>query len=252
MRTVLQVSCLLLCSATLSIPTHASGQLPSNAAALPENSTQSVHASLKVCLRQQDDTVFSGLATIRLTSPDGSEITGRAAKFDNQTIFQNLAPGNYSVEAVAPGFTSVTETIEIKPHREFETIYLVLKPESFGTVRVDACSAMGIATSDANAFHWLPPGVDSAAPGNIGDAPCSLPAVLEGVGQRMKQLVDGLQKFRATEHIEHFKVDAAGKRESRQTRNFDYVVSVAQAPNGVFELDEFRNGGVDRSLFPSG
>jgi hypothetical protein len=76
--------------------------------------------------------------------------------------------------------------------------------------------------------------------------------VLEGVGQRMNQFVDGSQKFPATEHIEHFKVDAAGKRESRQTRNFDYVVSVAQAPNGVFELDEFRNGGVDRSLFPAG
>lgn len=68
----------------------------------------------------------------------------------------------------------------------------------------------------------------------------------------MKQLVGSLQKFRATEYIEHFKVDGAGKRGSRQTRTFDYVVSVSQAPNGVFELDEFRNGSVDRSQFPAG
>ncbi|MGA7917002.1 MAG: carboxypeptidase regulatory-like domain-containing protein [Candidatus Acidiferrales bacterium] len=252
MHTALRISCLLLCSATFSFPAFAFSQLAPNAALLPEASPQSGQASLKICLRQQDDTAFSGLATVRLTSPDGAEVTGRVAAFDDPMIFPDLAPGSYVVQAVAPGFTSVTETIEIKPRRAFETIYLVLKPESFGTVRVDACSALGIATSDADAFHWLPPSVDATVTGNIEDAPCSLPAVLQGVGQHMKQFVDGLQKFRATEHIEHFKVDASGKRESRQTRNFDYVVSVAQAPNGVFELDEFRNGGVDRSQFPAG
>ncbi|MGC1634171.1 MAG: carboxypeptidase regulatory-like domain-containing protein [Candidatus Acidiferrales bacterium] len=252
MRTALRVSCLLLCLAVFIVPHHASGQLASSAAVLADSSPQAAHASLKICLRQQDDTPFSGLATIRLTSPDGTQVAGRSAESDDQTIFPDLAPGNYVVEAVAPGFTPMTETIEIKARRELETIYLVMRPESFGTVRVDACSALGIATSDADAFHWLPPGVDASVPTNIGDTPCPLPAVLQGVGQRMKQFVDGLQKFRATEQIEHFKVDADGKRESRQARTFDYVVSVSQAHNGVFEIDEFRNGGVDRSQFPAG
>ncbi|MGA7853908.1 MAG: hypothetical protein WCA15_11335, partial [Candidatus Acidiferrales bacterium] len=141
---------------------------------------------------------------------------------------------------------------EIKARRELETIYLVLKPEDFGTVRADACSASSSADSDAGNFHWLPPDVDATVPTRLDEKPCPLPAVLQGVEQRMQQLVGSLQKFRATEYIEHFKVDGVGKRGSRQTRTFDYVVSVSQAPNGVFELDEFRNGSVDRSQFPAG
>jgi hypothetical protein len=202
--------------------------------------------------RQQDDTAFSGLATIRLTSPTGGEVTGRKAESDDQVIFPDLSPGNYVVEAIAPGFASVTETIELKARRELETIYLVMKSESFGTVRVGACSALSIANSEGDSFHWLPPDVDAQTRGHLKDTPCSLAAVLQGVGQRMEEFVDTLQKFRATEHIEHFKVDGAGKRDSRQTRTFDYLVSVTQAPNGVFELDEFRNGSVNRSQFPAG
>ncbi|MFZ0521333.1 MAG: carboxypeptidase regulatory-like domain-containing protein [Candidatus Acidiferrales bacterium] len=252
MHRALRTACLLLCLAIFVLPGFAAGQLASNVAVLSDPSPQSGHASLKVCLRQQDDTAFSGLATVQLASPDGADVTGEKAESGDRAIFSNLAPGNYVVEAVAPGFAPVTETVEIKARRELETIYLVMKPESFGTVRVDACSALGIATSDADAFHWLPPGVDASVASNIDDTTCPLPAVLQGVGQSMKQFVDGLQKFRATEHIEHFKVDANGKRESRQARTFDYVVSVSQAHNGVFELDEFRNGGVDRSQFPAG
>lgn len=251
MHRAIRTLCLLLCPAAFIFPGFAAAQLASNAAVLPDPSPQSAHASLKICLRQQDDSAFSGLATIRLTSAAGTEITGRSTESDDQTIFPDLAPGSYVVEVAAPGFTSVTETIEIKPRRELETIYIVLKPEAFGTVRVDACSALG-STSDADSFRWLPPSVDATVAGDIEDAPCSLPAVLQGVGRRMKQFVDDLQKFRATEHIDHFKVDASGKRASRQERTFDYLVSVSQAPNGVFELDEFRNGGVDRSQFPAG
>jgi hypothetical protein len=247
-----RIACLLLCVAMLVVPAYAAGQFASNAAALSAPPTQSAHASLKVCLRQQDDTVFSGLATIRLTSAAGAEIGGRKAESDDQIIFTDLAPGQYVLEAVAPGFTSVTETIEIKTRRELETTYLVLKPEYFGTVHADACPAPSTANGDAGNFHWLPPDVDAAVPSRLDDKPCPLPAVLQGVEQRMKQLVDSLQKFRATEYIEHFKVDGAGKRGSQQTRTFDYVVSVSQAPNGVFELDEFRNGSVDRSQFPAG
>jgi len=252
MHRTLRIVCLLLLPTAVLTPAHAARQVTSSLAALSDSSPQPGHASLKVCLRQGDDTSFSGLATIRLASPAGTEVTGHATDSDDQKIFVNLTPGNYTITAVAPGFTSVSETIDIKPRRELETIYLIMKPETFGTVRVDACSALSIANSDADAFHWLPPSVDTTAPINIADAPCSLAALLQGVGQRMKQLVDDLQKFRATEHIEHFKVDADGKRHAAQGRIFDYVVSVTQESNGAFQLDEFRNGDVGRDQFPAG
>ncbi|MFY9804872.1 MAG: carboxypeptidase-like regulatory domain-containing protein [Candidatus Acidiferrales bacterium] len=252
MHPALRIASLFLFAAMCVSPSQADAQLASNMAALPEASAQPGHASLKICLRQQDDTAFTGLATIQLTSSGGAVITGHGTDSDDQTTFPDLAPGGYVVEAVAPGFAKVTETIDIKPRREFETIYLVMKPETFGTVRPDACSALSIATSEADAFHWLPPGVDASVPLSVAEPPCSLAAVLHGVGQRMKQFVDDLQKFRATEHIEHFKVGADGKRHTPQERTFDYVVSVTQVSTGAFQLDEFRNGTVDREQFPAG
>jgi hypothetical protein len=252
MHRALRIACLLLLPTAVLVPAHAAKQATSGMAVVSDTSPQPGHASLKICLRQRDDRPFSGVATIRLSSPAGAEVTGLGTDSDDQTIVSNLASGNYTVEAIAPGFTTVSETIDIKPQRELETIYLVMKPETFGTVRVDACSALGIANSDADAFHWLPPSVDAVIPMNAADMPCSLPAVLHGVGQRMKQLVDDLQKFRATEHIEHYKVDANGKRHAAQGRTFDYVVSVSQASTGAFELDEFRNGDVGRDQFPAG
>ena len=110
MHRALRTACLLLCVAMFVVPAYAAGQFASNAAALSAPSTQSAHASLKVSLRQQDDTAFSGLATIRLTSAAGAEITGRKAESDDQVIFTDLAPGQYVLQAVAPGFTSVSET----------------------------------------------------------------------------------------------------------------------------------------------
>ena len=252
MHRALRIACLLLLSTAVRAPAYAARQATASLAVVSDSSPEPGRASLKISLRQRDDSPFSGIARIRLTSPTGAEVRGHGADSDDQTIFPNLAPGNYTVTAIAPGFTTVSETIDIKPRRELETIYLIMKPETFGTVRVDACSALNIANSDADAFHWLPPSVDATAPINIADGPCSLPALLQGVGQRMKQLVDDLQKFRATEHIEHFKVDADGKRHAPQGRTFDYLVSVSQASTGAFELDEFRNGNVGRDQFPAG
>jgi hypothetical protein len=252
MHRAFRIACLLLLSTAVLARAHAAKQGAPDVTVVSDSSPEPGHASLKISLRQRDESPFSGLATIRLNSPAGAEVTGHGMDSDDLTIFPNLVPGNYTITAIAPGFTTVSERIDIKPRGELQTIYLVMKPETFGTVRMDACSALGLANSDGDSFHWLPPGVDAVVPINVADAPCSLPAVLHGVGQRMKQLVDDLQKFRATEHIEHFKVDADGRRHTPQRRTFDYVVSVSQASTGAFELDEFRNGNVGRDQFPAG
>jgi len=67
----------------------------------------------------------------------------------------------------------------------------------------------------------------------------------------MKELVDNLQKFSATEKVEHFNVDAAGSRGKPEDRTFDYVVIITQSGSGVFNLDEYRNGSFDPAQFPA-
>ena len=103
-----------------------------------------------------------------------------------------------------------------------------------------------------NAAFVVPPSVDDVVPSVSPAVTCNLPAVLHGVGTRMTQLVENLEKFSATEHIDHYRVDSAGALRSEESRSFEYVVTVLQDPVSGFQLDEFRNGSTDPAQFPAG
>ena len=64
------------------------------------------------------------------------------------------------------------------------------------------------AAKENEPFH-IPPGIDEVVPPVLPGVTCDLPTVLHGVGVRMTQFVANLEKFSATEHIEHFRVDNA-------------------------------------------
>ncbi len=99
----------------------------------------------------------------------------------------------------------------------------------------------------------MPVRVDEMVPEVAVDVPCSLPAVLQGAGQRAEQLLNTLQKFDASERVEHYKLNAAGIAGAADVRSFDYVVSVLKDAHGGFSMQEYRNGSVVRpSQFPSG
>ena len=99
----------------------------------------------------------------------------------------------------------------------------------------------------------IPIRVDEMVPEVAVDVPCSLSSVLNGAGQRAEQLLSTLQKFNASERVEHYKLNASGVPGAADVRSFDYVVTVSHNSQGGFELQEYRNGGVVRpQQFPSG
>jgi tetratricopeptide (TPR) repeat protein len=107
--------------------------------------------------------------------------------------------------------------------------------------------------SPPEANSVIPLRVDEMVPEVAVDVPCSLSSVLQGAGQRSEQLLNTLQKFNAAERVEHYKLNAAGVPGTADVRSFDYVVSVTHDPQGGFQLQEFRNGGiVGAQQFPSG
>ena len=75
--------------------------------------------------------------------------------------------------------------------------------------------------------------------------------MLVGAGKQVEQLMDSLEKFEATERVEHFPVDKQGVPHPSEVRSFDYVVAVSHQPNGVINLDEYRNGSLDPAQFPA-
>lgn len=202
--------------------------------------------SLKIALRLPDDSAFSGLANLHVANSEGAEVVGKATESEGDTLFSDLRPGAYSVEATAPGFVLVKQSVEIKPGHGLETIFLVMKPEEFSD-----SALLAFPTANENAAWHIPPGVDQVIPKVLPGVSCDLPVVLHGVGERMTQLVSNLEKFSATEHIEHFRVDNSGVLRARETRSFEYVVLVLQNPVQGFQLDEYRNGSTDPRQFPA-
>jgi hypothetical protein len=209
-------------------------------------------ATLRVCIRTQDDFPFSGAATLHVVTRQGAEVAGKGSDSEEgETDYSGLSAGAYTIEATAPGFSAVKQSLEIESGKRTQTIFLVMTPEIHGSAPDRTVAKTAPEPTPPPAIGWEPPGVDSFKPEVAAGVSCSLPRVLAGVNERATQFVANLQKFSATEHIEHYQVDRTGKRLAPQTRNFDYVVSIATLQGGLFSLDEYRNGGLDRTRFPA-
>ena len=97
---------------------------------------------------------------------------------------------------------------------------------------------------------WIALGVNKSVPSLEPGVECPLSQVVSAVSQRMKELVENLQKFDATEHLEHFNVGVSGPRGKPETRKFDYVAIITPLVHGGFLVEEYRNGTVGLSQFP--
>ena len=131
----------------------------------------------------------------------------------------------------------------------------------------DELTAMPIAISDPQRFVaiadlnvgvtpskdsiWAQPGIDDSVPSVSPNVSCSSSQVLRRVGKQVEELMSSLEKFSATERVNHFTVDKQGDLRASQIRSFEYVVSVKQLPHGLIALDEYRNGSLDPSQFPA-
>jgi len=212
----------------------------------PEGSNGS--GSVRVCLRLHDESAYVGPASVRLASEKGSEIPG-TNESDGVILFSDLQPGSYTIRVTSPGFTSVQQEIRIESGRAAITRYLIMKPDpGAGMENAPAPRASDLAL---NQNWWTPPEIDQVIPPIDSSVNCPEQDVLEGAGLRVKQFVTDLEKFTASERVEHQTVDAAGRRHAPETRKFEYVVTVSKTTRGVFLLDEYRNGSVSPELFPA-
>ena len=224
-------------------------------------------ATLKVRIRTQDDSAFAGIANLRVVTHEGSELSGMKSESEGETVYSALPPGIYAIEASAPGFAPVKQTIDIESGKSAQTVFLIMKPDlpSSGSqpsnpkpVSATSEEINRAKTEPAPAetlephLEWAPPGVDESKPDVAAGVSCDLPAVLAGVSERTKEFVANLQKFSATEHVNHYPINFNGHRLPPQSRTFEYIAVVTNIDNGLFSLDEYRNGSLDRSRFPGG
>jgi hypothetical protein len=96
----------------------------------------------------------------------------------------------------------------------------------------------------------LPPDIDQQKLVLDPGATCQLDDVIHATGDRVKELVENVSRFTATENVEHYKLSPLGLQISKETRKFEYLVEIR--PFGIHDLDvqEYRNGTVSTQQFP--
>jgi tetratricopeptide (TPR) repeat protein len=98
---------------------------------------------------------------------------------------------------------------------------------------------------------WEPPSIDAAKPHVAEGLACPYQQVIEEAGKRVKELVDNVSRFGATESLLHEDLDELGKPRSKETRKFDYLAAISESEPGVLEVQEYRTRRVGADDFPN-
>ncbi len=102
----------------------------------------------------------------------------------------------------------------------------------------------------AKADSWYPQDVDDEAPEVTSGTACPLDDVLARAGKRLQELVANVDKFTATETVEHQNVGTDGQFKPVETRKYNYLVSIEQMQDGYMNVEEYRDGGSSPDQFP--
>lgn len=113
----------------------------------------------------------------------------------------------------------------------------------------EAESALAAATTFER--PWAPADVDAGTPPTAADVSCSLEDVLHKTQQRILRQLADLEKFSATERIEHQVLDSSGVWTSPVSRDFNYLIFVHHNQALPYYFVEDRNGGESSYSFPS-
>jgi hypothetical protein len=212
------------------------------------------HGTVDVRLKLPDGEKFSGVATIRLLRIESPEVVANTEDIGGRVNFIDVGAGSYIVEVIAPGFVTAKQILEITVRQLSVTVSITMTPEASQTTAVFGFSPPTLSTTtreDAEkAIQAL--SQNDFAPSVVPNVACPLPLVLKGVGQRVEEFVNNLDRFSATEQVEHFAVRADGELRGPEARSFEYVVVVSRTANGGFGIDEYRSGSIAPSSFPAG
>ena len=99
---------------------------------------------------------------------------------------------------------------------------------------------------------WLPPDVDETVPPVESEAVCALDTVVEKAGKRVEEFVKNVDRFTATEYLDHESINRWGFADSEETRKFDYLVGIEQYRPGYFSVTEYRGTRYTPDQFPGG
>jgi len=121
-----------------------------------------------------------------------------------------------------------------------------------GTNALDNTSAAALPPiAPVTETNWAPPDVDEQKPTVEAGASCVLNQVVERAGARVEELVKNVDRFTATEEMEHESLSPLGVQVARDTRRFNYLVTIRQIGGRTLDVQEYRDGTVSLDIFPA-
>jgi tetratricopeptide (TPR) repeat protein len=139
--------------------------------------------------------------------------------------------------------------------KQTETAPMPATDETPGVFRVKALDNTTVAAlppiAPATETNWAPPDVDEEKPSVDVHAGCELNQVVERAGTRVEELVKNVDRFTATEEMEHESLTPLGVQSARDTRKFNYLVTIRQIGGRVLDVQEYRDGSVSLEMFPA-
>jgi hypothetical protein len=128
----------------------------------PGSSTRAGSPAVTVSLQTQDNSPFTGSASVRMLPSEGNEIIGAPSGSNGETIFADLSPGAYTVEARAPGFLAIRKQIQIESDGRFQTVFLVMKPSPVSANAPQPALSVVAPAAAARASRpsWIPSTID--------------------------------------------------------------------------------------------
>ena len=124
-------------------------------------------------------------------------------------------------------------------------------PEGAAALPASMNVALLPSVSSASVTPWAPPSVDTSAPGVAPDVSCSADDIVEHTSKSTIRQLENLERFLATEHIQHEEVNGRGEVSQIRDKSFSYMVFVEHAKDGLVFLDEKRDGGTGTDSFPT-
>jgi tetratricopeptide (TPR) repeat protein len=165
-----------------------------------------------------------------------------AAEISLQAFIHDDPANSYSAKARA-----ALDLVHQRQKDELTTMPLAINDPQ----RFVAIADLNVSFAPSKDSVWAQPGIDDSVPGVSPNVSCASSQVLHRAGKQVEELMSSLEKFTATEHVNHFTVNRQGDLRSPQIRSFEYVVSVKQLPHGLIGLDEYRDGSLDPAQFPA-
>jgi hypothetical protein len=122
--------------------------------------------------------------------------------------------------------------------------------ESEDLMSVPVDSAPRLENARGTSDRWVPPDIDEVQFPVAQAETCSLSDVVSMAGTRVEEFIHNLDRFTATEVVQHQTVSHSGNLHRPENRKFDYVFSMREAPDGYMIVEEFRDRSTAPEIFP--